>query len=200
MSRRGKRGQSEPGRVLPDVVPHPRYGTTIVPSGCGATEAEVRGSFYAYRTQTIFPETAIPADLPRQNYTTFPRGYYVDILDTCRGCRRPFVFYAREQQFWYEELGFYIDTGCVYCPLCRRAQHEFRDGLRRYTDSIGRDDLDPGALATLVDDAVMLWRAGVLRDESKLRRLRNLARRRIPDDPATARIDRAIAELEPPPK
>lgn len=199
MAKRGKRAQSS-GRDLPDVVPHPRYGTEVIPSGCTATEAEVRRSFYAYDRETIFPETAILADFSRQNYSTFPRGYYVDILKTCVGCRRRFVFYAREQQFWYEDLHFYIDTDCQYCPLCRRAQHEFRDGLRRYMDNINRTDLEPAALATLIDDAVMLWRAGVLRDESKLRRLRNLARRRIPSDPATARIDQAIAELEPPPR
>lgn len=182
---------------MPDLVPHPRYGTTVVPSGCTATEAEVRRSFYGYSDRTIYPESAILADFSRQNYSTFPRGYYVDMLADCRTCRRPFLFFAREQKYWYEDLHFYIDTDCVHCPLCRAASHEHRDRLRRYGEHIGRDDLDAAQLVTLVGDVVFLWQAGTLHDEQKLRRLRNLAQRRIPHDPATASIERLVAGLGP---
>src|SRR3569832_1064345 len=99
---------------LQEIVPHPRYGRTVVPSGCEATEAQIRGSFYGYRDETIFPQSAIPADLTRQNFTTFPRGYYVDILKVCRACGRSFLFFAREQRHWYEVLRFYIDADCVH--------------------------------------------------------------------------------------
>jgi hypothetical protein len=129
---------------------------------------------------------------------SFPRGYYVDMLVVCRTCARPFIFFAREQQYWYEDLHFYIDTDCVHCPACRAASHEHRDRLRRYSEHVGRADLDAGQLATLVGDAVFLWKAGTLHDEQKLRWLRNLARRRIPQDPATVSIDRLLASLDPP--
>jgi hypothetical protein len=198
MAKRGKRANPAdpgPGKEIPDVVPHPRYGTAVVPSGCTATEEEVRGSYYGYRGQTIYPESAIPADFSRQNFSTFPRGHYVDILQVCRACRRPFLFFAREQQFWYEELHFYIDTDCQHCPECRREQHEFRERLRRYSERAGRASLTNEELATLVGDAVFLWRAGVLHDESRLRGLRNRARRSILIDPATTSIDRLIASL-----
>lgn len=176
-------------------MPHPRHGTAVVPSGHDLTEAEVRGSYYGYRDETIYPESAIPADCSRQNFSTFPRGYYVDMLMVCRACERPFLFFAREQQFWYEELHFYIDTACQYCPECRREQHEFRERLRRYSEQVGREGLSDAELATLVGDAVFLWRAGVLHDESRLRWLRNRARRSVPNDPATASIERLIGGL-----
>lgn len=197
MARRSKRADPERGREIPGVVPHPRHGTTVVPSGGTATEAEVRRSYYGYHDATIYAESAILADCSRQNYSTFPRGYYVDMLLVCWTCKRPFVFYAREQQFWYEELHFYIDTACQRCPECRREQQEFRHRLRRYSEQVNREGIGDAELATLVGDAAFLWRAGVLHDEGRLRWLRNRARRSIPDDPATADIERLIDSLAP---
>ncbi len=183
-------------RKLQDIVPHPRYGDSIVPSGCRVSAEEVRASFWSYSTDTIFPESAIRADTTRQNFTVFPRGYYVDTLKQCRTCGRSFIFFAKEQQHWYEVLGFYIDADCVHCPECRRSDQQLRRRFRRYSESIGRADIDDRDLVTLVGDAVFLWEAGVLRDEQQFRRLRNLARRRIPGSTATTSIDRVIAELE----
>jgi hypothetical protein len=182
--------------TIAGIVPHSRYGDAIVPSGCTASAEEVRGSFWSYSSETIFPESAIQADTTRQNFTVFPRGYYVDMLRQCRTCRRPFIFFAREQQHWYEELGFYIDADCVHCPECRRSDQQLRRRFQRYSKSIGRKDIDDRDLATLVGDAVFLWQAGVLREEQRLRRLRNLARQRIPGSTATASIDRVIDELK----
>ena len=183
---------------LQDIVPHPRYGDAVVPSGSKASPKEVRASFWRYGSDTIFPESAIRADTTRQNFTVFPRGYYVDALRKCRTCGRPFIFFAREQQHWYETLGFHIDADCVHCPECRRSDQQLRRRFQRYSESIGRADIDDRDLVTLVGDAVFLWEAGVLRDEQRLRRLRNLARRRIPGSTATTGIDRVIAELESP--
>ena len=181
---------------LQNIVPHPRYGDAVVPSGCTASAEEVRGSFWGYRSDTIFPKSAIRADTTRQNFSVVPRGYYVDTLRQCRTCGRSFIFFAKEQQHWYEVLGFCIDADCVHCPECRRSDQQLRRRFRRYPESIGRADIGDRDLATLVGDAVFLWKAGVLRDEQRLRRLRNLARRRIPDSTATTGIDRVITELE----
>jgi hypothetical protein len=56
---------------------------------------------------------------------------------------------------------------------------------------------DPSAqeLAALVEEAIYLFEAGVLRSEQRLRRLKNLALARIPAEPATERIVRFIGEL-----
>src|SRR6185503_1988181 len=144
----------------------------------------------------VFPRSAIPANVARQNYTVFPRRYYVDTLKQCRTCQRPFIFFAREQQYWFEELGFFVDADCVHCVECRKSEQQIRQTLKRYSQAAGRGDLDDEALATLIEDAVFLFEAGVLRDEQRIRRLRNLARKRIPASPVTARIDAVIGELE----
>jgi hypothetical protein len=181
---------------LQNIVPHPRYGDAVVPSGCKESASEVQSSFWRYGTDTIFPESAIKADTSRQNYTVFPRGYYADVLKQCRTCQRPFIFFAREQQHWYEVLGFYVDADCVHCPECRRSNQQLRRRFKRNSESVGRSDLKDRELVTLVSDATFLWQAGVLRDEQRLRRLRNLSRRRIPGSTATNEIDGVILQLE----
>lgn len=182
--------------TIPGVVPHPRYGDAIVPSGCTATAEAIRNSFWRYQSDHIYPESAIRADTTRQNYSVFPRGYYVDTLKRCRTCGRSFIFFAREQQYWYETLGFYIDADCVHCPECRHSDQLLRHRLKRYSKNIGRANIDDRDFAVLVDDAVFLWQAGVLLNEQRLRRLRNLARQRIPNNNITTSIERVIAQLE----
>jgi hypothetical protein len=182
---------------LSDIVPHPRYGDAVVPSGHGMTEEQVRSSFWRYREATLFPVSAIPADIRRQNFSTMARGCYVDILKTCVDCERAFLFFAREQQHWYEVLGFYVDADCVRCPACRKSEQQLRRRFRRYSEASARKEVSDEALATLVEDAVFLWTAGILRDEQRLRRLRNLALRRIPSSRAAKNVERVVAKLAP---
>jgi len=181
---------------LLDVVPHPRYGTRILPSRYNADAATVRDSFWGYRGETIYPETAIPANVQKQNFSCIPRGWYVDILKNCRDCRRQFIFYAAEQQYWYEELGFTIDADCVRCPVCRKADQTLRRRFQRYSSAIGRNDLTDEEFVTLVRDAVFVWDNGLLKKRDKLNRLRNQARRRIPDHAATREIESLCAVKE----
>ena len=70
-----------------NIIPHPRYGR-VVPSGYNVSEKEIR-TFRKYEEKQFFPESAIPA-VSRQNYSVFPRRYYVVILKHCRGCSQPF--------------------------------------------------------------------------------------------------------------
>jgi hypothetical protein len=183
-----------PHQEIKGIVPHPRYGDAVIPSGTTVSEADVRGSFWRYRSETIFPESAIEADINRQNYSLFPRRYYVDILKNCRSCNRPFLFFAKEQQYWYEELRFYIDADCVLCPECL-ASDQLRRRIQRYSKRIGQTDLVDREFATLIGDAVFLWEKSVLRDEQKLRRLRNQARHRIPDYAETKAINDLVESL-----
>src|SRR5262245_48503174 len=92
-------------RVPTDLVRHPRYGTTIRRSEFEVDAGTVLKSSWRYARATIFPETAIPADLRKQTPATIPCAWYVDLLETCVDCRRPFIFYAVEQRHWYEVLG-----------------------------------------------------------------------------------------------
>jgi hypothetical protein len=160
------------GHALPDnIVPHPRFGLAFS------------------------PETVIPADLTRQNFTAVPILRYADRLLKCRNCRRPFVFFAREQKYWYEDLRFNISARCVRCPVCRRSEHRLRRRFQRYSLLVRRDDLSDPELATLVGDAVWLYEAGILEDEQRLRRLKNLALARIPEEQATKEIVSVISGI-----
>jgi hypothetical protein len=176
------------------MVPHPRFGTRSVPSGCTASEEEVRRSYFAYATADIFPRSAIPADLSRQNFSTFPRGYYVDMRGTCRRCGRPFIFFAREQQHWYEDLGFYIDAQCVHCVECRRSSQELKRRFVRYGRRAPTKELSDEALEVVLGDAAYLFEAGLLFDEQPLRALKNAGRKRIPESRALRALERLLAE------
>lgn len=186
----------KPRGAAREIVPHPRYGSASTSSGYGFSEEEVRAAFYGYQDATIFADSAIPADVSRQNFTTMShRGLYVDILKTCRDCARDFIFFAREQQYWYEVLRIYIDADCVRCPACRKSERELKRRFRRYSEAGDAKTLDDAALAALVDDAAFLWSAGILKNEQRLRRLRNLAQRRIPTTKEAKRIDELVREM-----
>lgn len=179
-----------------DLVQHPRFGTAIRPAGFEVDADTVRKSFWRYGRETIFPETAIPANLQKHNYSTIPCGWYVDVLKTCRGCRRKFIFYAVEQRHWYEVLRFKLDADCVKCPECRKTDQTLRRRFQRFSKAIQRTDLSDDELATLVLDAVFLWDNGLLSKRDKLNRLRNLSRSRIPDRSATRVIQLLTARLD----
>ena len=184
-------------RNLDGLVPHPRFGTQVRARGNGVDRQTILESYWGYRGETFYPESAIPADPERQNYSAVPRGYYVDLLKRCRDCRRSFLFFAEEQKHWYEELGFWIDADCVRCPECRRELRSLRRHQRRYEELVGREELDDGELAELVEKALALWENGLLRDEQKLRRLKNRAGERIPAHSATRALVEALDSSRP---
>lgn len=55
-----------------------------------------------------------------------PWFFYADFARTCTTCGDDFVFTARAQQFWYEELGAFCDTAATRCGDCRRSAREDR--------------------------------------------------------------------------
>lgn len=177
------------------IVPHPRFGDRSVPSGHDVPR-EIIKRCYCYDRPPVFPESAIPADVSRQHYTVRPRLCYVDILKTCHKCERQFLFFAREQRHWYEELGFWVDADCVHCPECRRANHHLRRRFQRYSRLISAEAIGDEDLARLVDDAVFLFTEGVLRNEQRLRRLKNLARSRIPESEASRAVLNLIEKID----
>lgn len=182
---------------VPDgLVKHPRFGTAVRPSGFEVDVDIVRKSFWRYRSEVIFPETAIPANLQKQSYATIPCGWYVDVLKNCRSCRRKFIFYAVEQRHWYEVLKFKLDADCVRCPECRKTDQTLRRRFQRFSKAVQRTDLSDSELEILVRDAVFLWDNGLLSKREKLNRIRNLSRRRIPNCQATRVIEILTAGLD----
>ena len=109
-------------------VDHPRYGDLPIISGEAWTETQIRRAHWSYGRVNwdhtiLFPETAIRANPCRQLAGYGWRTLYVDIARRCRTCGQWFLFFALEQKFWFEELGFFIDADCVHCQPCRHAAH-----------------------------------------------------------------------------
>ncbi len=178
------------------TVPHPRYGVFPILSDDHEAVAIARKRWgERYWGKTVFPESAILADPEKQNYSVIPRVLYVDMKKTCRDCGRSFIFFAKEQKYWYEKLKFTIDADCVRCPECRRSERTLRRRFDRYSQSVISTELDDAAFATLIDDALFLWEHDLLKNKQKLFRLRKLARTRIPDHKATMRLESLLEAL-----
>jgi hypothetical protein len=181
-------------RPLPsNIVAHWRYGSAPRPSGIRVSEEEIRNGFWRHPREHIFPESVLIADPSKQNYATYPRSYYVDVLRECRSCGRPFIFFALEQRHWFETLGFYVDANCVLCPSCRRDSQSLRRRLRRYSDLLQKDEASPRELRFLVDDGAYLFARGVLKDINSLGRLKNRALKVIPDYAGTKMLAQELA-------
>ncbi len=70
--------------------------------------------------------TAVRANITNQDYSVCPRHWYVDAAFRCVRCGKNFIFSAEEQRFWYEELGFYIDSRAKRCRECRSELRELK--------------------------------------------------------------------------
>lgn len=179
---------------LPRLVPHPRYGAAPRPSGISLDAEEISRGYWRLRRGEFFPETVLIADTSRQNYCIYPRRYYVDILRRCHQCSRDFLFFALEQKYWFETLGFHVDADCVYCPECRRQTHALRRRLQRYSNLRRKADLTRKELMTLVDDAAFLLAHDVLRDLHTLGQLKNRALREIAEYPGVPQLAQLLAD------
>ena len=143
---------------------------------------------WQYQEDRIFPQSVLAADVSRQNFALYPRLFYVDMLATCRKCQRPFLFFAKEQQHWFEDLGFYVDADCVHCPLCRRILHREKSRLKRYAQLKSLTHPTRKELMQLVDDTVVLIETGYLTTMQRLEALLGKAQRDIPEYPGTQRM------------
>ena len=200
VARKSKKAPSSSTRLskqtlerLANVVPHPRYGTEVVPSGhVGET---IPGPPH-WSTDVTFPESAIPADMSKHNFTTMSHlHWYVDTLRDCRMCKRPFLFFAREQQYWYETLRFRVEADCHECVECRASLRAVRWRLKRYGELVCQRAMPDGDMRALASAAAFLWTKGIVRNEQRLRRIKNRALRQLPDDATTRALDKLVRSL-----
>jgi len=201
VARTSKKSKSSPQpsartlKRLASVVPHPRYGTEIVPSGLVGEDDVIPGP-PAWSKDVTFPESAIPADVRKHNFTTMSHmHWYVDTLRDCRTCKRPFLFFAREQQHWYETLRLRVEVECIDCVECRASLRTMRRRLKRYGELVVERELTDENMLALASDATFLWTNGLLHDEQRLRRIKNRAHRQVPDGAATRALGELVASL-----
>ncbi len=177
---------------LKNLVPHPKYGAAVIASGYGFDPNEVRDGFWMYRSRIVFPESAIPADIDKQNFAIFPRKYYVDMLKQCRECQRSFLFFAQEQKYWFETLGFFVDADCVLCPECRASNQELKRRIKRYSERITESVLSEREMETLLKDAAFLVQAGYFKNLNKVSALKNRAWKLVPASEALSGLVSAL--------
>lgn len=166
-----------PPEIPGTVVPHPKYGVAPIMGESKLIPQDARPLWW-YEKDRVFPTSAILADLSEQVQATVPADFYLDSLETCRDCGRPFLFFALEQKFWYEKLKFSLDSRAVRCPLCRKSDRALRFRFHRYSTAIRKIDLSDAELALLVSDTHFLWEQGLITDIEKVQRVKNLARKR----------------------
>jgi hypothetical protein len=113
---------------------HPRYGQRPRITGLNPKNDYGGEVFLHWHSadECRIPNTAIPADLSRQTPATVPVTHYFDAKRQCHDCGRPFIFFAEEQKYWYEELGFGLDSDCVRCVPCRKKQQGIARSRERY--------------------------------------------------------------------
>lgn len=65
------------------------------------------------------------ADYKKQQFLDWPPYLaYVDNSLTCRTCNSNFTFSKEEQLYWYETLGFWVQSRAVNCKSCRNRIRE----------------------------------------------------------------------------
>lgn len=118
-------------------VRHPRYGQRPRITGLNPETDYTTGKVFLHWHSSEacrIPNTAIPADIARQALATVPVTHYFDVRRQCRDCNRPFIFFAEEQKYWYEELGFPLESDCVRCVDCRKKQQGLERMRERYEE------------------------------------------------------------------
>ncbi len=96
------------------------------------------------------PTGAIVGDPTRQNFGIGgAQLYYVDRHKRCESCTRQFVFSAKEQQYWYEQLGFIRDSTAKDCAPCRRERRAEKRLMAQLRVAIEACRTEPTAQAHL---------------------------------------------------
>ena len=144
-------------------VTHPRYGRRPRITGLNP-KPDLQGDVFLHwhsPRERLIPNTAIRANRSLQAPATIPVSHYFDVRRNCRDCGKPFIFFAEEQRFWYEELGFALESDCVRCVPCRKRQQGLGHARERYeelshlADRTADQDLEMAdCCLTLVEEAV----------------------------------------------
>jgi hypothetical protein len=201
-----------------DYVDHPRFGRRPKITGLNPdplspgvhlhwnalTQAEFeewtgrKWPAYDLSTRKIvrIPHTAIAADLTRQTPATVAVTHYFDLERECVECAAPFIFFAAEQKYWYEELGFGLESDCVRCVPCRKTQQGIVRTQHRYEELFHKYDRTAGESMEMAECCLSLIEASMFgpRQTQQVRMLLN----RIPAGTASEvliRRERLLSRL-----
>jgi hypothetical protein len=104
--------------------------------GFGESDSHKMPSWLFSGALHVYHLTAVKADIRRQDFSVCPRHWYIDAAFRCRRCREEFLFSAKEQQFWYEECRFWIDSVPRACPACRKLLRDIKALKQEYDKDV----------------------------------------------------------------
>lgn len=115
-------------------VEHPRFGKGPIVSGLNPDPKRDRSLHLHWHTprDRRIANTAILANRSRQSSGLGVVTHYFDSLRECVDCDRPFIFYAQEQQHWYERLKFNLSANCIRCCECRKSVRDAKSVKFKY--------------------------------------------------------------------
>ena len=132
---------------------------------------------------------AIRGDPWKQTFSlTPPYLAYFDLRLNCEECQQDFVFGAKEQQFWFEQLNFWVWARPKHCLKCRRRRRKPKQAQRALQTVLRQ--LNPTDPSDLVRAASLYLQVGSQRKAAEfLRRAKNRAREQ-------GRFDALLMQIE----
>lgn len=159
-------------------VTHPRFGQRPRMTGLNP-ETDYGGDVFLHwhsPKECRIPNTAICADISRQSPATVPVTHCFDVMRQCHDCSKPFIFFAAEQKYWYEDLGFGLDSDCVRCAPCRKKQQGIARLREKYEELFHITDRTTEKNLEMAECCLGLIEASVFHKQ-KLQRVRMLLNR-----------------------
>lgn len=148
---------------------HPRYGDKPIISNTSSTIEAIENAHWRYSSLKYFPNTVILADIKKQNYAIYPRALYVDIEEKCGTCSKAFIFFAQEQQYWFEVLGFWVDSHCTHCFECRKHARYILTLRKRYDMLTSLDNKTSSEKTQRKELANTLYCLGIIKNINKVK-------------------------------
>jgi hypothetical protein len=144
-------------------VEHPRFGGGPRVTGLNPVDTADGSVFCHWHSPpgVRVPNTAVAANIAKQISAIVPVTHYFDARRVCRKCERPFLFFADEQRFWYEELGFPLAADALEFVACRRDERQLRATKETYEALLASPARTEGETLLLVECAVVLIEAAV---------------------------------------
>jgi Probable zinc-ribbon domain len=181
-----------------DYVEHPRFGRGPRLTGLNPDDTDGTVVCHWHSPPGVrVPSTAIAADVTKQRAATLPVTHYFDARRVCRKCERPFLFFAEEQRFWYEELGFPLEADALECVSCRRDERRLRAMREEYESLLVSPSRTDAETLRLVGCALVLVETGVF-GTKLLPRLRALLKPMLADaeGPSHAEARTLLSKIE----
>jgi hypothetical protein len=84
----------------------------------------------------VHQETAVRANVEKQNYSVCPRHWYMNADFKCERCGQEFTWTADEQKAWFEDYFFWVDSQPRHCRKCRGELRRLVELRKEYDSTV----------------------------------------------------------------